>query len=115
MIFLADECLNDNIVRGILRAEGIDLVRAKDVGLANASDPVILDWAANNERVILSHDSRTMTAHAYDRITQGRTMPGVLIVPAFMGVGPAIDDILLVHQLAVPEDFDRQVRYLPLS
>jgi hypothetical protein len=44
---LADENLNNNIVRGVrLRQPDIDLVRVQDVGLSGADDPTVLAWAA---------------------------------------------------------------------
>lgn len=70
---LADENLNNNIVRGVRRrAADTDIVRVQDVGLSGANDPTVLDWAARNGRILLTHDVSTITAFAYDRIRQGR-------------------------------------------
>ena len=50
--FLADEDLTRAIVRGVLRTRpDIDIVRVQDVGLRTEKDPVVLDWAAGEERV----------------------------------------------------------------
>jgi len=47
MKFLADENLDNTIVRGLLRRNpDVDIVRLKDVGLLGADDPTVLDWAA---------------------------------------------------------------------
>ena len=44
--FLADENFNNQIVRGILRRNSnVDIVRVQDVGLAEADDPTVLEWA----------------------------------------------------------------------
>lgn len=112
--FLADECFNDNIVRGLLRKSSMDVVQARDVGLEKVADQIILEWAADNNRVVLSHDSHTMTMHAYDRIRQSLPMPGLIIVQAGIGIGAAINEITLIYELAVVEDLSDQVRYLPL-
>ena len=62
----ADENFNNNIVRGLLRRNPeIDIVRAQDTGLGGADDPVILEWAAQNNRVLLTHDVKTITGYAY--------------------------------------------------
>jgi predicted nuclease of predicted toxin-antitoxin system len=54
---LADENFNNNIVRGVrLRESGIDLVRIQDVGLSGADDPSVLEWAAEHQRILLTHD-----------------------------------------------------------
>ena len=66
---LADENFNENIVRGIRRrSPDIDLVRVRDVGLSGADDPTLLEWAAQHERILLTHDVSTITAFAYERV-----------------------------------------------
>jgi len=63
---LSDENFNGDIVRGMsLRQPNLDLVRIQDVGLQAVSDPAILDWAASNERILLTHDRATMPDFAY--------------------------------------------------
>ncbi|MEH2366616.1 DUF5615 family PIN-like protein [Nostoc sp.] len=63
--FLADENFNNQIIRGVLhRNSNIDIVRVQDVGLTEADDPTVLEWAAQNRRVVLTHDVATMTTFA---------------------------------------------------
>lgn len=65
MRFLADENFNNQIIRGILRQNPeIDIVRVQDVGLSEADDPTVLEWAARQGRVVLTHDVTTMTNFA---------------------------------------------------
>lgn len=58
MILLAiDENFNNDIVRGLLRRQlSIDLLRVQDAGLSGANALVILEWAARQGRVLISHD-----------------------------------------------------------
>ncbi len=57
---LADENFNGDIVRALLlRQPDLDIVRVQDVGLAGVGDPDILAWAAENDRIILTHDRAT--------------------------------------------------------
>jgi len=78
---LADENFNNNIIRGVRRrAFEADIVRVQDVGLTGSDDPTVLEWAARNQRVLLTHDVSTITAFAYDRIRQSKAMPGVFEV-----------------------------------
>jgi Domain of unknown function (DUF5615) len=59
-------------LRALLRRKpGIDLVRVQDCGLSGATDPEILAWAAAESRIILTHDVRTFSAHAYARVVKG--------------------------------------------
>ncbi len=54
---LSDENFNGDIIRGLfLRQPNLDLLRVQDVGLQQVDEPTILAWAANNERIVLTHD-----------------------------------------------------------
>ena len=91
----ADENFNNNIVRGLLRRNPtLDIVRIQDVGLSGADDPQVLDWAAQEGRIILTHDVATMTHYAYERIQAGLPMPGIFEVRRSVPVGRVIEDIL---------------------
>ena len=58
---LIDQDLDHVILRGLLlRAPNLDVITAHQAGLSNASDPELLAWAAEHERVIVTHDRRTM-------------------------------------------------------
>lgn len=40
------------------------------------------------------HDVATITAHVYERVREGKEMPGVIEVGAKVPIGQAIEDIL---------------------
>ena len=76
--FAADDNLNDFIVRGLLRRRpDLDIVRIRDTAMRGAGDPAVLEWAATEGRVLLTHDVTTMTKHAYERARAGKPMAGV--------------------------------------
>lgn len=112
---LADENFNNNIVRGVrFRQPGLDLVRIQDVGLSGADDPRVLAWAAEHQRVLLTHDVTTITAFAYERVRAGQSMPGVFEVSLRIALHSAIEDILLLANCSEEGEWEGQVRYLPL-
>ncbi len=77
----ADENFNNDIVRGLSRRKpDLDIVRVQDVGLSGADDPTILEWAAQEGRLLLTHDVSTLTRYAYERVKAGKHMPGVFEV-----------------------------------
>ena len=79
---VTDENFNGDIVRGLLRRRpALDLVRVQDVGLVETPDADILEWAASQGRVLVSHDVSTVPPAAYRRVADGKPMPGVFIVP----------------------------------
>ncbi len=111
----ADENLNYNIVRRVLRVNPkVDIVRVQEAGLSGADDPTVLAWAANESRVLLSHDVVTMTKYAYERIAAGESMPGLFEVSFRSSIGRIIEDILLLVECSFDNEWEGQVRYLPL-
>jgi hypothetical protein len=84
------------------------------VGLSGASDEVVLEWAAREGRVLLTHDVSTLTRYAYDRVKARLPMPGVFEVSRAVPVGAATEDILLLAELGLPGEWEGQIRYLPL-
>ena len=111
----ADENFNNDIVRGLLRRKlELDIVRIQDVGLSGADDPTVLEWAAQEGRVLLTHDVTTITRYAYGRVKAGQSMPGVFEVSRAVPVGRAIEDILLLAECSLDGEWEGQVRYLPL-
>ncbi len=111
----ADENFNNDIVRGLLRRKPeLDIVRIQDVGLSGADDPAVLEWAAREGRVLLTHDVTTMTRYAYERVRAGQSMPGVFEVGRAVSIGRAIEDVLLLAECSFEAEWEGQVRYLPL-
>ncbi len=115
LLLLADENFNNDIVRGLLRRKlDIDIVRLQDVGLSGASDPIILEWAAKENRVLLTHDVTTITNHAYERVRAGKRMLGVIEVNRSVPLNAAIDDILLLVEASHDAEWEGRILYLPL-
>jgi hypothetical protein len=114
--FAADENFNNDIVRGVRRRNpAVDIVRIQDAGLSGADDSTILEWAAQSARVLLTHDVATMTRYAYERVERGEPMPGVFELARQVPTGVAIDEILILAECSLDDEWDGQVRYLPLK
>jgi predicted homoserine dehydrogenase-like protein len=112
---LADENLDANIVRGIMRRfRGIDIVRVQDVGLSGADDPTVLAQAADKGRVLITHDVETVTRYAFERVDAGLPMPGVIEIVASAPIGKAVEDLALVIECLGDGELDNQVLYVPL-
>ena len=115
MRWAADENLNNNIIRGLLRQKpDIDIVRVQDVGLSGADDPTVLEWAAEEGRVLLTHDAATITHYAYERVQTGKRMPGVFEVNHSIPLSVVIQDLILLTECSLENEWEGQVRYLPL-
>jgi hypothetical protein len=115
LLLAADENFNNDILRGLIRRmPNLDIRRVQDAGLSGADDSAVLDWAAREGRVLLTHDVSTMTRHAYERVRAGEQMPGVFEVRRDPSLGAAIDDILLLVECSLDGEWEGQVRHLPL-
>ncbi len=112
---LADENFNGDIVRGLLlRQPELDIVRVQDIDLAGADDPQILAWAAENNRIILTHDRATMPDYARERLASGERMPGAFILHDRLPVAQSIQEILVIIECTEQAEWDGRVVYLPL-
>lgn len=101
----ADENFNGDIVRGLLRRNPkLDIVRVQDVGLSGVDDPSVLEWVADQGRILVTHDVSTLAKHAFDRIAGGQRMPGVFEVRSVASVGQAIDDLILLAECSLEGD-----------
>ncbi|SRR5581483_10507515 len=113
--FVADENFNNDIVRGVRRRnEAIDIVRVQDEGLSGAVDPIVLEWAAQNGRLVLTHDVSTMTRYTYDRVRANQPMPGIVEASRDVPIGKAIEDILILAECSREGEWEGQIIYLPL-
>lgn len=112
---LADENFDNNIVRGLRRRNSnIDIVRVQDVGLSGEDDPTVLQWAAQEKRVLLTHDVSTITRYAYQRLAQDLPMSGVIEVGLDAPIGRVIEDIIIIWECSLEGELAGQIQYLPL-
>jgi predicted nuclease of predicted toxin-antitoxin system len=111
----ADNNFHRAILLGVIqRIIDIDVETARQAGLETASDEVILEYAATQNRVLLTHDAASMTVAAYNRLQQGKSSPGVIIVPQYLNIGRAIDEIATVLVASLPGELENRVIWLPL-
>lgn len=114
--FLADENFNRRIVRGLWRRNPrIDIALAQEVGLGGVNDETVLTWAAEHQRVVLSHDRRTMVRDAWQRVRSGKPMGGVLLIDRRVPVNDAIEELLVISECSWPEEWEGVVDYVSLS
>jgi hypothetical protein len=112
--FQADADLQYTILKAIRQREpGIDFASAADSGLAGLSDPEILERAAQEGRILVSHDRRTMLAHFRARLEAGKSSPGLFVVSQGAPLLPVVNAIVLVWAASDPSDWHDQVHHLP--
>lgn len=62
----------------------------------------------------MTHDVQTLAGYAYDRVKNGLLMPGIVEVRISQSIGATIDELALLIEASTPDEFENQVRYIPL-
>jgi predicted nuclease of predicted toxin-antitoxin system len=100
-----DENFDQHILRALLRrVPELDFRTIQGAAMGGAEDPEVLAWAALEDRVLLTHDVRTVTRFAYERVARGEPMPGVIEIPSKATVGEVLQDLILVVTCSTPAD-----------
>jgi hypothetical protein len=113
----SDADVSGDIIRGLFRREpALDLVRSQDVLPIGTPDPEVLEWASNENRVLITNDRQTMIGFAYQRLAEGGIVPGLIVTCNEQPIGDAIEEILIVAECSPAEEIrDRVIVYLPLQ
>ena len=107
-----DENFNQVVIRALLRREPeLNVLSVQQAGLRGLADPSVLEWAANLGRVLLSHDRNTMPGYFYNRIAEGRSSPGLFIVPDTLSI---VEELILVATCSIEDEWRDQCVFLPL-
>lgn len=112
---LIDQDLDHVILRGLLlRVPNLDVITAHQVSLSNASDPELLAWAAEHERVIVTHDRRTMPYHATSRIARSEKVAGIIVVSRQLPISQVINELEIIVSCSDMSEWENIVKHLPL-
>jgi hypothetical protein len=111
--FQADADLNEDIAKGVIRREpGIDFRTATFAGLRRLSDLEVLKLAAQDERVLVSHDRKTMP-RAFVQFIGVETSPGLFLVSEKTDLLVAIESILLAWSASDSEEWVNRMVTVP--
>lgn len=112
--FLADENLRRAIVLGVRRREpSISFAQSFEVGAAGQDDPTVLRIAAQQGRVLVSQDARTMPRHFYE-FTQREASPGLILIPQKLALSIAIEELVLLWIASEDTEWVNRICYLPI-
>jgi len=112
---LFDQDFNHDILRGLfLRLPELDAVTALQTGLDQVPDRVLLDWAANQRRIVVTHDVNTIPDHAYQRIRSGEPVGGVFVVAQDLPIGQAIAELEVLTACSLEGEWDNLIVFVPL-
>jgi len=115
MRLLADENFRRAILRGVMRkCPHADFTRVQDAGLSGKSDPEVLEWAAENNRIVVTHDLATFHEFAYARVAEDQPMPGVFVINDRLPRSKAIEELVTIIECSTQDEWRNRVIYLPL-
>lgn len=112
---LADENLDGPVIDALRRANPqLDLVRVQDTHLYQKDDPTILAWAADQNRVLLTHDFKTMPDFVRERFEQNLLVSGIIFIPKSLPVNQVVEELLIALGATNDNEWQDVMLYLPL-
>ncbi len=113
--YLADEDLRYQIVEAVHRLEpAIDISTVQEMGMSGHSDAEILEYAHQNQMILVSHDVNTLKGLAEKRIKAGQGVTGVFLVLQRMPTRPVAESLMLIWSTSMLEEWRDQIVYLPI-
>lgn len=112
--FQADADFNQIIIKAMLRREpSIDIQTALSANLQGLSDIEVLNLASKDNRVLLTHDRKTMPKHFASFIT-GETSSGVLIIPQKLPISQVVEELILIWSVTEAEEWINRIYSLTI-
>jgi hypothetical protein len=112
--FQADADFNQVILLAAIRREpALDFQTASVGGTLGLTDPEVLARAADEGRVLVTHDRRTMPRH-FSEFVIHRSSAGLLVVPQSLAIGAVVEDLLLINAATEAEEWINRLAFLPI-
>jgi predicted nuclease of predicted toxin-antitoxin system len=97
--FLVDANMSPRLAE-LLRLNGHDALAVRDVGLRDASDDEILEYARGDDRIVISHDTDFGTLLAFRRLSR----PSFILIRSSDPITPDEQAALIIGNLHVIRD-----------
>lgn len=111
--FQADADLRQAIVTGAIRRQpNLNFQSANEAGLEGIKDPEVLTIAAQDGRLLVTHDRKTMPTE-FGHFIISQTSSGVLILSQNLPISEAINAIILVWEVSTAEEWLNQIMTFP--
>jgi hypothetical protein len=111
--YQADNDLDQRIIDAVARlVPEIDFKTAPEAGFHTGTlDPEILHLAAEDQRILVSHDLRTLPQH-FGEFIQQCVSPGVIIIRQEVAIRDAALWLQFFREAGGPEDFQNIIRII---
>jgi hypothetical protein len=92
----------------------LDIVRVQDIKVAGKDDETVLEWAASEQRILLTHDKRTIVPIYSNRQTIGQLVPSVFMISTRARHDLILEDLLLIFSTSEADEWTDRITYIPL-
>jgi hypothetical protein len=111
--FQADNDLNRAIIEGLRRREpSVSFQTAARAKFDRLPDREVLRRAANENRVLVSHDLNTLLPE-FQAFTEAVSSPGLVLIPQRLSIGLAIESLLLLWSVSEHDEWRNRICLLP--
>jgi hypothetical protein len=112
--YQADADFNHTIIAAVQRREpAIDFQTADEARLRGRPDPEVLARAAQEGRILVSHDHHTMPVHFATFVTT-QPSPGVFLLSQDVSIRTAVEELVVIWAASEAEEWVNTLQYLPL-
>ena len=113
ILFQADNDLDQRIVVATKRLQPlIDFQTARTLNLHGVPDETVLQLAADEKRILVTHDRSTMPIH-FENFVAVQNSFGVIIVSDQITIGAAANWLHLIWEVCAAEEFINVLSYVP--
>ena len=113
--YLGDEDLRGSVVKAVRRAEpAIEITTIVEQGMAGTSDEEVLEFAWQQQWIVVSHDVNTMKAEAEKRIDNGDGVHGLFLVPQSRTTRSVAESLVLIWAASEFEEWKDRIVLLPV-
>lgn len=118
--FVLDEQLRGVLWKSIIRhnktsAEMIDATRVGDpLDLPRGTpDSELLEWAANEDRVVISLDRKTLIKQFGEFLGTGKSSPGILLIRSKATIPEVVEFLSVATAIGTPSEFANRFQFIP--
>jgi len=112
--FQADADLNQIIVSATLRRNpAVDFQSSTTAGLKGLADQEVLALAAQQGRILVTHDRKTMPTQ-FTKFVSASQSTGVLIVSKKVPINVIVEELLLIWEASSLEEWINRIAKIPL-
>ncbi|MGD2182498.1 DUF5615 family PIN-like protein [Lusitaniella coriacea] len=115
--YLMDENVNPLYIKQLRRRKPESVIWAigePDTPPKGTLDPEILIWCEVHDFILVTNNRASMPVHLVEHLAQNRHVPGIFILNPDMGIGETLDELILIAEGSLDEEYQDQIIHLPI-